>query len=226
MTTGSERSIASVLVAGTTGLVGRALISLLEVDPAVALVHALLRRAAVDVPHHPKLQLHLVDFHALPALPAVDAAFCGLGTTIKVAGSKDAFREVDYAHVLSVAEAARAAGAKCFALVSSLGANAHSAVFYNRVKGEMEAAVARIGFECVVVVRPSLLIGDRSQLGQPARHGEWIAQRVLGPLAPVLPAAVRPIPAMTVARSMIRAVRYAQPGVCIIESAGLWSLGR
>jgi uncharacterized protein YbjT (DUF2867 family) len=226
MTTATQRSIASVLVAGTTGLVGRALVPLLEADPQVALVHALLRRAAVDVPHHPKLQLHLVDFASLPALPPVDAAFCGLGTTIKVAGSKDAFREVDFDHVVSFANAAHAAGARCFAVVSSLGADAQSSVFYNRVKGEMEAAVAGIGFECVVIVRPSLLIGDRSQLGQPPRHGEWIAQRVLGPLAPVLPAAVRPIPAMTVARSMIRAARHAQPGVCVIESAGLWSLGR
>ena len=165
MTAGSERSIASVLVAGTTGLVGRALISLLETDPAVGLVHALLRRAAVDVPHHPKLHLHLVDFHALPALPPVDAAFCGLGTTIKIAGSKDAFREVDFDHVVSVAKAAHAAGAKCLAVVSALGANAQSAVFYNRVKGEMEAAVARIGFDCLVILRPSLLIGDRSGLG-------------------------------------------------------------
>jgi uncharacterized protein YbjT (DUF2867 family) len=226
MAAGSERSMASVLVAGTTGLVGRVLISLLEADPAVALVHALLRRAAVEVPHHPKLHLHLVDFHALPALPPVDAAFCGLGTTIKIAGSKDAFREVDFDHVVSVAKAAHAAGAKCFAVVSALGANAQSAVFYNRVKGEMEAAVARIGFDCLVILRPSLLIGDRSGLGQPTRPGEWIAQRVLEPLAPVLPTAVRPIPAATVARAMIRAVRHAKPGVRVIESAGLWTLGR
>jgi uncharacterized protein YbjT (DUF2867 family) len=226
MTADAERSIASVLVAGTTGLVGRVLISLLEINPAVTLVHALLRRAAVDVPHHPKLHLHLVDFHALPALPPVDAAFCGLGTTIKVAGSKAAFREVDFDYVVSVAKAAHAAGAKCFAVVSALGANAQSAVFYSRVKGEMETALANIGFECLVIVRPSLLIGDRSELGQPTRPGEWIAQRVLEPLAPVLPAAVRPIPATTVARAMIRAVRHAKPGVRVIESAALWTLGR
>jgi uncharacterized protein YbjT (DUF2867 family) len=226
MAAGSERSMASVLVAGTTGLVGRALISLLQTNPSVTLVHALLRRAAVDVPHHPKLRLHLVDFHALPALPPVDAAFCALGTTIKVAGSKDAFREVDFDHVVSAAKAAHAAGAKCFAVVSALGANVESAVFYNRVKGEMEAAVARIGFDCLVIVRPSLLIGDRSQLGQPTRRGERIAQRVLEPLAPVLPTAVRPIPATTVARAMIRAVRHTKPGLRVIESAGLWTLGR
>ena len=102
--------IRRALLAGTTGLIGRALLPLLLGSPRYERVHALVRRAVPDLPADSKLQIHQVDFDHLPALPAVDDVFIALGTTIKVAGSQEAFRRVDFDAVLNTARAARAAG--------------------------------------------------------------------------------------------------------------------
>jgi len=168
----------------------------------------------------------VVDFAALPALPAADEAYCCLGTTIKQAGSQAAFRAVDFDAVLGFARAALAAGVRRFAVVSALGAGPRSASFYNRVKGEMEAAVATLGFDSVVIARPSLLAGEREALGQPSRAGEQWALRLSAPFAGLIPKSVRPIQARTVARGMLAALGEARPGVCFVESAELQDLGR
>jgi uncharacterized protein YbjT (DUF2867 family) len=153
---------------------------------AAARRQALSPRARPAAPRGPgiradrKLQVHQVDFARLPALPAVDDVYVALGTTIKVAGSRAAFRQVDFDFVVDTARAARAAGATRLAVVSAMGADARSRVFYNRVKGEMEAAIAQLGYESVVIARPSLLLGDRAALGQPARSGETWATRARG----------------------------------------------
>jgi uncharacterized protein YbjT (DUF2867 family) len=195
----------SVLVAGGSGLIGRELLQILLADPSVSEVHALGRR---ELPlRHPALIQHRADFAALPALARVQEAFIALGTTIKVAGSQAAFRAVDFDAVVAVAKAARAAGATRLGVVSAMGADARSPVFYNRVKGEMEQAVGALGFETLVIARPSLLVGDREALGQPARAGEEIGLRVSRWLAPLIPANLRPIAAAAVARALVRAVR-------------------
>ena len=111
------------LLAGSTGLIGRALLPLLLASPRYAQVRALVRRAAL--PAQPKLQVHVVDFMALPALPPVDDVFIALGTTIKVAGSQAAFRQVDFDAVVNTARAAKAAGATRLGVVSALGADAN-----------------------------------------------------------------------------------------------------
>ncbi len=98
------------------------------------------------------------------------------------------------------------------AVVSALGADAKSRVFYNRVKGEMQVAIAQIGYESVVIAQPSLLLGDRAALGQPARSGEIWAARLLGPLGRIVPKAVRPIPARAVASALLAAILEAKPG--------------
>jgi uncharacterized protein YbjT (DUF2867 family) len=206
-------------LAGATGLVGRALLPLLLDCERYERVHALVRRATPDLPVHPRLQLHRVDFQHLPALPAVDDVFIALGTTIKVAGSQEAFRRVDFDAVVDTARAARAGGARRLIVVSALGADAHSRVFYNRVKGEMQQAVAGIGYEVVVFAQPSLLAGDRSALGQPVRAGEAWAMRLLGPVLGWVPASVRPIAAGDVARAMLRAALHSAPGVHVLRSA-------
>lgn len=162
----------SALIAGATGLVGRELLPMLLASPQYVQVHALLRRALPELTSAGKLHTRVVDFARLPALPPVDDVFITLGTTIKVAGSQAAFRAVDFDAVVNTARAAREAGATRLGVVSALGANARSSVFYNRVKGEMQDAVAALGFESVVIVQPSLLVGDREKLGQPARPGE------------------------------------------------------
>lgn len=204
------------LLAGSTGLIGRALLPLLLASPRYAQVHALQRRDAL--PAQPKLQVHTVDFQALPALPPIDDVFIALGTTIKVAGSQAAFRQVDFDAVLNTARAARAAGATRLAVVSALGADAASRVFYNRVKGEMQDAVATLGFDSVVIVQPSLLLGDRGALGQPERPGEVWGARLLG----WLPRSVRPIAAEQVARAMLRALANPRPGVHLLRSGDLY----
>jgi uncharacterized protein YbjT (DUF2867 family) len=218
------------LLAGSTGLIGREIArqwsrqsSRQRADSGT--LHLLLRRepAAALAPGQ---QAHIVDFSALPSLPPADRAFCALGTTIKVAGSKAAFRAVDFDAVLAFAGAARRAGVTRFGVVSALGASPRSASFYSRVKGEMEAALAQIGFETLVIARPSLLTGDRTALSQPTRTGEALANAITAPLAWMIPATWRPIAAATVARAMLRALAESGPGVHVIESGALQRLGQ
>jgi len=212
----------AVLLAGASGLIGRELLKALCADGAT--VHALVRRAGT-LPAGTKGHEHVVDFATLPALPKAREACCALGTTIKVAGSEAAFRAVDFDAVLAFARAAQAAGVQRFAVVSALGASARSPAFYSRVKGEMEAALAALGFASLVIARPSLLAGDRAALGQPARLGERLALALTAPLSPLIPRAWRPIEAATVARAMLRALHEARPGTRIVESAELQTLG-
>ncbi|MEO6362345.1 MAG: epimerase [Caldimonas sp.] len=163
---------------------------------------------------------HVVEFSALPpSLPAPDDVYIALGTTIKTAGSEAAFRAVDFDAVVAVAAAGRAAGATRLAVVSALGADADSRVFYNRVKGDMEAAVAALGYESVVVARPSLLAGDRAALGQPVRSGEVWATRLLRPVMGLVPGSIRPIAAADVAAALVAALAEARPGVRVVTSA-------
>ncbi len=222
----AESAQRSALLAGATGLIGRELLPLLLQGGRYAQVHVLLRRAVPDLPRDGRLSLHTIDFNALPALPAVDDVIIALGTTIKVAGSQAAFRAVDFDAVVATARAAREAGARRLAVVSALGADAKSSVFYNRVKGEMQAAIAQLGYESVVIAQPSLLVGDREALGQPARSGEVWATRLLRPFMGLVPASVRPIEARTVARALLCATLEATPGVSVLPSARLQELGR
>lgn len=215
----------SLLLAGSTGLVGRALLTQSLARPDLRAAHLLLRRPPPGTAADARVQAWVVDFGALPALPAADAALCALGTTIKVAGSQAAFRAVDHDAVLAFARAARVAGARRFGLVSALGADARSRVFYNRVKGETEDGVRALGFTTLVIARPSLLLGDRRALGQPPRRGEGLGQRLAAPLAPLLPAAWRPIEAEVVARALLRCLATAGAGTQVLESGQLQALG-
>jgi uncharacterized protein YbjT (DUF2867 family) len=180
----------------------------------------LVRRIVPGMTADSRSTFHTVDFAHLPEpLPAVDDAYIALGTTIKAAGSEAAFRRVDFDFVVNTARAARAAGATRLAVVSALGANARSRVFYNRVKGEMQAAIAQLGFESVLIAQPSLLMGDRAALGQPVRSGEVWATRLLAPVMWMVPRNVRPIPALTVAGAMLTATLAGRPGVHVLSSA-------
>jgi len=221
------------LLAGATGLIGRSLLPLLLADARYSAVHVLLRRAVVGtagMAPHPKLTLHPVDFARLQLsatpFPAADDVFIALGTTIKVAGSEAAFRQVDFDFVVNTARAARDAGAARLAVVSALGADAHSRVFYNRVKGDMQAAVGALGYGSVVLAQPSLLVGDRAALGQPVRAGEVWATRLLGPFMGLVPKGVRPIQASAVAKAMLAASFEARPGIRILSSAQMQGSGQ
>lgn len=207
----------TALVAGATGLVGREILRGLLADPGVGTVHVLARRPlqASDV----KLSVHLVDFAALPPLPHVDEVYLALGTTIKVAGSQEAFRAVDFDANLAVARAALAAGARRVGVVSAMGADSQSSIFYSRVKGELEAALDRLGYEGLVVARPSMLAGDRASLGQPERAGEKVALHVSRWLAPLIPDNYRTIQAADVARALLRTVPLAQGQQVLLSGA-------
>jgi uncharacterized protein YbjT (DUF2867 family) len=213
----------AVLVAGATGLVGRALVQQLVARPGHEPVHLMVRRPHEQVPRG--AIAHVVDFARLPVLPPAREAYCALGSTIRAAGSQAAFRAVDHDAVLAFAEAARAAGVRRFAVVSALGAHARSRNFYGRVKGETEADLRRLGFEMLVVARPSLLAGDRSALDQAPRLGERLALAIAQPLSALIPTALRPIPAETVARALIAALHHLGPGVHVLDSARLHELG-
>jgi uncharacterized protein YbjT (DUF2867 family) len=206
----------TALLVGATGLVGRHLLQGLLADAGVATVHTLGRREPGI--EHAKLHAHRVDFAALPALPAVDEVYLALGTTIKVAGSQAAFRAIDFDANLAVARAARTAGARRLGLVSAMGADARSAVFYNRVKGELEEALKSLGFEALLIARPSLLAGDREALGQPARRIERWGLALSEALEPLIPARLRSIDAAQVAGALLAELPRTQ-GLRVMPSA-------
>ena len=151
--------------------------------------------------------------HEHPDWFQVDKVFCALGTTIRQAGSQEAFRRVDYEYPLAIAKAARARGASHFLLVSAHGASARSRVFYNRVKGELEEAVQALGYPSLTIARPSLLLGNRKE----PRFGEELAKR-LGWLAPP---SWRPVHASQVASALVAAAHTNAPGVRILENTFL-----
>ncbi|OZC02680.1 NAD(P)H-binding protein [Rubricoccus marinus] len=180
----------SLLLLGASGLVGGHVLRHAAHDPAWGRVVTLGRRPmplASGTHEH-----HVVDFRDLDAhadLFGCDAVACCLGTTIKTAGSQEAFRFVDYDLPLAAARLAHTRGARAYGLVSAYGADADSRIFYNRTKGEAEDAVRAVGFEHVVLMRPSLLTGDRDE----DRTGEKIGEALLRVFNPVLIGPLRPL---------------------------------
>ena len=188
------------LVAGATGLVGGRLLAELSASDDYAEVIALTRRpGALD---SGKVRWLVVDFDALPPLPRADV-FCALGTTLKKAGSREAFRHVDHDLVVQLARRSQESGAPRFLLVSALGADERSSIFYNRVKGQAESSILKIGLVSVCVFRPSLLLGDRAE----KRMGERVSAAVMSVFSPLFVAGLgkyRAIGADVVARAMLR----------------------
>ena len=204
------------MVAGATGLVGQEILAALLADKTYSAVHCVGRRALAQ--QHPKLTCHVVDFAALPPLPKVDDCFIALGTTIKVAGSQEAFRAIDLKAVEALALAVKRSGATNLGVISAMGANSQSSVFYNRIKGEMEVSLARMGFKSLVIARPSMIDGDRATLQQPGRIGEGMGLVLARGLGPLLPANYRAIKASDIAHALIRHVKAGVPGVVTLMS--------
>lgn len=203
----------SALVVGATGLVGGHLVRTLLADPAYGRVSILARRPYPDGDIRQRLDERIVDFEALdrhPGFAGGDHIFCALGTTIRKAGSRDRFRRVDLDYTRRVAELAHGNGARHFSLVSATGASADSWFFYNRVKGEVEAAVSAVGIPSVTILRPSVLGGDREE----RRATETIGQLLLR----FVPGRLRLVEAEDVARVMVRLARREEPGERIVES--------
>ena len=206
-----------VIVAGATGMVGKEILEGLLADQTVAAVHSLGRRAPAI--QHPKLTAHVVDLAALPSLPPADEVYLAVGTTIKIAGSQAAFRAVDHDANLAVATAALAAGVRRAGLVSAMGANSGSRIFYSRVKGELEDALSRMRFEGTVIARPSMLVGNREVLGQPTRRGEVLAEALGNVAGFLIPANYKPIKASAVAKALLSAVPSAKGKTVLLSGS-------
>ena len=209
-------------LAGASGLVGSQLLSCLLDAPQFATVVSLGRKPLAVV--SPKLTQRSVDFSALDVagLAPPDVAFCALGTTIAKAGSKEAFRAVDHDAVLAFARAALGAGARSFLVVTALGANPKSRVFYSRVKGDIEADLRALGFASLVIAQPSLLMGERAE-SRPIERAAVVASRLFGGL--LKPFASRPIEANVVARALVAVAQASPPGVTVYPSGQLQTLG-
>jgi len=206
-----------LLLVGSTGLVGRHVLDLALADARINAVIAPVRRT---LPDHPKLLAPTVDFEHLPEDAdwwRADAVICALGTTMRVAGSKEQFRRVDHDYPLNVARLARQYGTPTFVLNSAVGADPSSRFFYNRVKGELEQDLAKLGFHSLTFVRPGLIGGKRDE----PRPAEQVASLVLGVLHPILPRSLRINPAKTIAKAMLDAAAAARPGRHIVVSAEL-----
>ena len=223
----AEPTTRTALIAGATGLVGRHLLQLLLEDPTYSKVWVLTRRKMDTT--HPKLEQKVIDFDALASQSSfveADDVFCCLGTTMKKAGSKEAFRKVDYTYPLELAQLAARHGARKFLLVTAMGANKGSLFFYNRVKGDVEEAVCKLPqFKSIHVFRPSLLLGDRKE----DRTGEGLAQKFTKILRPLMVGPFRryrPIKAKDVAKGMLHAAKSDTRGIELHSSEEIKKLAR
>jgi uncharacterized protein YbjT (DUF2867 family) len=212
--------VPTALIAGATGLVGGHLLRLLLTDDTWDRVVSIGRRE-VDV-RDPGLEQRIAVLPEIGDLPPVDDVFCALGTTIKKAGSQDAFRAIDHDAVVALAAAARAAGARGFLHVTSMGADAGSRVFYNRVKGETERDVAAVGIATTVAFRPSIIDGDRPE----SRPGEQVGLVAMRALAPVL-GRFRPTRAEDIARAMVHRATTGATGIEVASTREIarWAAG-
>ncbi len=206
-----------ILLAGASGLTGEHLLDRLLNEPTVARVLAPSRRALAEHPNLDNPQGELLDLLAQLNGP-IDTAFCCLGSTLKQAGSQQAFRAVDHDLVLAFARRARELGARHLLVISALGADPASTVFYNRVKGEMEQALRAMDWPQLTIVRPSLLLGARQEF----RLGE----RLAAPFMRWLPGKYRGIKATVLARALWRLALEENSGLRVIESGQLRRLGR
>jgi uncharacterized protein YbjT (DUF2867 family) len=208
------------LLAGTTGLIGSQVLDLLLESNDYEKIIAISRRPLDKT--HPKLNNLVCELNQLQSRASelkADDVFCCLGTTMKNAKTKEAFRAVDYDAPLALAKISKENGAKKYLIISALGANKDSGIFYNKVKGEIEEAIARIGFDSFHIFQPSLLTGLRKE----QRTGEEAAQvfyKIFGFLIPKKYASVESI---KVARAMVTLAKEEKKGRVVHASAELQS---
>lgn len=216
----------SAIVIGATGLVGTELVKQLLSDKDYSLVKVFLRKK-MDM-EHPKLEQHVVNFEKLEESKELikgDVVFCCMGTTIKVAGSQDAFFKVDHTYPFYFAQLAKSNGVEKFLLVSSLGADKNSPNFYLRVKGQIEWELEKLKFKNLIILRPSMLLGDRKEF----RLGELIGKVVMRALGFIFIGKLKKykaIEAGTVAKAMILLSKNELGDLAIFQNDRLLELGK
>ncbi len=204
-----------VLILGATGQVGRYALNQALAHEDISLIVAPTRRA---LPAHPKLCNPVSDDlgQALPGIQAltIDAMICAIGTTIAKAGSKHAFRQIDYVLPITFAETALAQGACACALISSPGASLNIPLTYCQTKGELERNIKKLGFHSLTIIRPGMIGGHREEFR--------LAERVILPIAkalrPILPLGLRINPPENIARALIDSVLYRKKGIFLLTS--------
>jgi len=208
----------TALVAGATGLIGKQVLQLLLDDTYYSRVIAITRKPLYI--QHTKLENIVLNFDDLDSQSEklkADDIFCCLGTTIRIAGTKEAFRKIDFDYPVKLAHITRTQGAGQYLLISALGADKNSSVFYNRVKGEVEEAIQNISFNTFHVFRPSLLLGNRSE----ERTGEGAAITFFKIFGFLIPLKYKAIESGKVARAMIHFAKTSNSGFHILESSVL-----
>ena len=206
-----------ILLAGATGLTGDLLLDRLLNEPTIERVLAPSRKPLAEHPHLDNPVGEPAVF--LPQLSGpVDVAFCCLGTTIKQAGSEQAFRAVDHDMVVAFGKRAREMGARHLIVVSAIGADPKSSVFYTRVKGEMEQSLRAQGWPQLTLARPSVLIGERVE--------ERPVEKIAATLSKLVPGKYHGIEACELARALWRLALEEDNGVRVVESDELRKLGK
>ncbi len=203
------------LLAGGTGLIGSQLLQLLVEDEGYNKVKCLTRNTLPI--SHDKIEIIKTNgenLNEVSSFLVADDVFCCLGTTIKKAGTKEAFRKIDFDYPLHLAQLTQAHGARQFLLISALGADPSSSVFYNKAKGDVEEAIAAIGFNTYHVFRPSLLLGNRSE----ERSGEDAAKIFFKFFGFIIPGKYKAIDSAKVARAMLAMAKKNEQGTFIYES--------
>jgi uncharacterized protein YbjT (DUF2867 family) len=206
----------TALVLGATGLIGNLLTHQLVDSPTYEKVKVLVRKSLNW--QHPNLQEVQVDFdHPNGLLTQADDVFCCLGTTMKKAGSKEAFRKVDYQYPMDIARLSRANGATQFSIVTAMGADVQSSFYYNRVKGDVEQDLTALNYQTLLIFRPSLLLGNR----QENRLSERLAEGAMRLFSPLIPAKYKGVEAAKVANAMLATAQQGLVGKHVFESDAL-----
>ena len=214
---------ADVLLVGATGLIGGAFLKLACDDPSTGKVIAVTRREIPLMANFPHISPEMIGFDNLEAYRHIFSArtvVCALGTTIKKAGTQENFRHVDYRLPMNIAAIAAGNGCEIFILISAIGANPNSAVFYSRVKGELERDLQKLSFKSIHIIRPSILIGDRKEF----RFGEEIAKNLIQPMRFLIPDKYKPVHVHMIARKIRSLLNDDSPGVHIYEGSRILSV--
>lgn len=207
----------TALVAGASGLVGSFCVQILEQDPDYENIIVPTRRPLGLSGKATEVNLNFDNLHEYEQQLKADDYFCCLGTTIAKAGSKANFRKVDYEYVVKFGEIAQKVAANSFSMVSAIGADANSMVFYSKTKGKAEKALQEIGLSKLLIFQPSIIDGNRNEY----RRGEHLWLKFMHFLGKLAPQNYRPIHAAQIAQAMVSKTKHSKEKFEIVGNAAM-----